>query len=112
MGFATTALNSMLDSLTVNTAKLHNGDPGAVGTANELTGGTYASKAVTFGAASSGVRTKTGTATFGVPAGGSVQYVSFWNSGTFLWSDQVTTEAFAAAGTYALSASTMTLSNA
>jgi hypothetical protein len=29
MGFSTTALNAMLDSMTVGTAKLHNGDPGA-----------------------------------------------------------------------------------
>lgn len=112
MPFATTALNSMLDSLTVNTAKLHNGDPGAAGTANELTGGSYASKAVVFGAASSGIRTQSGIATFDIPAGGSVQYVTFWNNGTFLWSDQVTTENFAGAGTYALQNSTMTLSNA
>lgn len=112
MGFSTTALNAMLDSMTVGTAKLHNGDPGAAGTLNELTGGSYVSKAVSFGAAASGVRTQSGTAVFDVPAGASVQYVSFWNGATFLWSDQVTTETFAGAGTYTLQNSTMTLANA
>ena len=59
--FATTALNTMLDGLTVNTAKLHSADPGATGADNELSGGSYVSKSVTFGAASSGVRAQSGT---------------------------------------------------
>lgn len=109
--FSSGALSTMVDAQTVNLAKLHNGDPGASGTANELTGGTYASKAVTFGAASNGVRTQTGTAVFDVPAGATVAWVSFWNSGTFVARKQVTSEVFAGAGTYTLQASTLTLAN-
>lgn len=109
--FSNGALSTMANAQTVNLAKLHNGDPGASGTANELTGGTYASKAVTFGAASNGVRTQTGTAAFDVPAGATVAWVSFWNSGTFVARKQVTSEVFAGAGTYTLQNSTLTLAN-
>ena len=109
--FSNGALSTMIDGLTVNLAKLHNGDPGASGTANELAGGTYASKAVVFGAASNGVRTQTGTAVFDVPAGATVAWVSFWNSGTFVARKQVTPEVFAGAGTYTLQASTLTVAN-
>lgn len=110
--FSNGALNTMIDAQTVNLAKLHNGDPGAAGTSNELTGGSYASKAVTFGAASNGVRTQTGTAIFDVPAGATVAWVSFWNAGTFVSRKQVTSEVFAGAGTYTLQNSTLTLANA
>lgn len=109
--FSNGALSAMVDAQTVNLAKLHNGDPGASGTANELTGGTYVSKAVTFGAAVNGVRTQTGTAVFDVPAGATVAWVSFWNSGTFVARKQVASEVFAGAGTYTLQASTLTLAN-
>ena len=109
--FSNGALSTMADAQTVNLAKLHNGDPGVSGAANELTGGTYASKAVTFGAASNGVRTQTGTAIFDVPAGATVAWVSFWNSGTFVARKQVTSEVFAGAGTYTLQNSTLTLAN-
>ena len=112
MPYATTALNAMLDALTVNTAKLHSGDPGAAGTSNELTGGSYASKSVTFGSASSGTRTQTGTAVFDVPAGSTVAYVTFWNNSTFIASDPVTSESYAGDGTYTLQSSTLTVSNA
>lgn len=109
--FSSGALSTMVDAQTVNLAKLHNGDPGASGTANELTGGSYVPKAVTFGAASNGVRPQTGTAVFDVPAGATVAWVSFWNSGTFVARKQVTSEVFAGAGTYTLQASTLTLAN-
>lgn len=109
--FSNGALSTMIDAQAVNLAKLHNGDPGAAGTSNELTGGSYASKAVTFGAASNGVRTQTGTAIFDVPAGATVAWVSFWNSGTFVARKQVTSEVFAGAGTYTLQNSTLTLAN-
>ena len=109
--FSNGALSVMVDAQTVNLAKLHNGDPGASGTSNELAGGSYASKAVVFGAASNGVRTQTGTAIFDVPAGATVAWASFWNSGTFVSRKQVTSEVFAGAGTYTLQNSTLTLAN-
>lgn len=111
MPYATSALNAMLDALTVNTAKLHNADPGAAGASNELTGGSYTSKAAAFGAASGGVRTQSGTAVFDVPAGATVAWVTFWNGATFVSSDQVTTEVYAGAGTYTLQNSTLTVAN-
>lgn len=109
--FSDGALSTMVDAQTVNLAKLHSGDPGANGTANELAGGSYASKAVVFGAANNGVRTQTGTAIFDVPAGATVAWVSFWDTGTFVARKQVTSEVFAGAGTYTLQSSTLTLAN-
>lgn len=109
--FSNGALSTMIDAQTVNLAKLHNGDPGASGTSNELTGGSYVSKAVTFGAAANGVRTQTGTAIFDVPAGATVAWVSFWNSGVFVARKQLTSEVFAGAGTYTLQNCTLTLAN-
>lgn len=111
MPWTTADLNAMLDSRVVDTAKLHTGDPGAAGTANEVVGGSYASKAVSFGAAANGVRTQSGSAVFDIPAGVTITHVSFWNGTTFRCSDPVTNESFTGAGTYTLSGSTLTLSN-
>ena len=109
--FSNGALSTMADAQAVNLAKLHNGDPGASGMSNELTGGAYTSKAVVFGAASNGVRTQIGTAVFDVPAGATVAWVSFWNGGVFVSRKQVTSEVFAGAGTYTLQNATLTLAN-
>lgn len=83
---STLAINAMLDGLTVTDASLHYAFPGTTG-ANELTGGSpaYARKAVTFGAASGGIRTLSSPVTFDIPAANSVLWVGFWNSSTFLY---------------------------
>lgn len=111
--FSTSAKNTMLDGLTITYASLHSGDPGADGTANEISGGSpaYARKAVTFNAASSSSRALNADVTFDVPAA-TVAYVGYWSAeaGTFLGSDQVTSEVFAAQGQYKLLASGTTIS--
>ena len=78
--FSATAKNAMLDSLTVNQAQLHNGDPGAAGTANRV-GGENGEEAVTFAAASGGERAVSTNVDFtGLTASQSVTWVSFWNT--------------------------------
>jgi hypothetical protein len=111
--FSTSAKNSMLGGITPAQASLHSADPGALGTSNELAGGSpaYTRKNVTFNAASSASRALNADVTFDVPAGATVAYVGYWASGpTFLGSDQVTSESFASQGTYTLTASGTTLS--
>ncbi|WP_017599194.1 phage tail fiber protein [Nocardiopsis lucentensis] len=59
MALTTVFLNGLLDGAGVDQAthmSLHTSDPGATG-ANEATGGSYARKAITWGAASGGVAT-------------------------------------------------------
>ena len=84
-GFVATAKNVMLDALTVDLVSLHTGDPGAAGTANEVSGGSpaYARQAITFSAASAGNRDSSTQPLFDVPAATTVSWVGFWtNSGT------------------------------
>lgn len=110
--FSTGAKNSMLDALTYAQASLHTGDPGAAGTNNEVTGGSpaYARKNITMNAAASGSRALNADVDFDVPAS-TIAYVGFWASGpTFLGSDPVTNEVFAAQGVYRLKATTTTAS--
>lgn len=59
---------------------LHTGDPGTTG-ANEVSGGSYARKTVTWGSASGGTRSNSAAVTFDVPGSTTVFYVGFWNSG-------------------------------
>ena len=102
--FSTAAKNTMLDAITYAQASLHSGDPGALGLNNELSGGSpaYARKNVTVNAASGGSRALNANVTFDVPAS-TVAYVGYWASGpTFLGSDPVTSEVFAAQGVYTL----------
>lgn len=106
MPYTTGALNLMVDSLAdvIDSVSLHSGDPGAAGTANELSGSGYARQSATWGAASSGTATTSGTVSFGVPAG-TVAWAAFWTAAgpTFYASDQLDVEeVFAAAGTFNL----------
>jgi hypothetical protein len=105
--FSTTAKNAMLDAITVNLVSLHNDDPGASGTSNELTGGSpaYAREAITFAAASGGARDSSTQPEFDIPAGSTVAWVGFWNSTgpVFMGRKQLaSSEAFTGQGTYTL----------
>lgn len=112
--FSTTAKNTMLDSLTVDRLSLHSADPGASGTANELTGGTpaYARQTCLYDAAASGERALNADVTFDVPAS-TVAYVGKWNynGGTMIFqgADAVTSETFASQGEYIVSGTTSKL---
>lgn len=71
--------NEMLDALDVVSLSLHTAFPGATG-ANEVTGGSYARQAVTFGAAAAGVRTLSAASNVPVPAT-SVGWAGLWATG-------------------------------
>lgn len=111
--FSTTAKNTALDAITVTYASLHTADPGASGTANEVTGGSpaYARQSCSFAAAAAGSRALSADVTFDVPAT-TVAYVGYWSAlaGTFMGSDAVTAEVFAAQGQYKILAAGTTLS--
>lgn len=109
MPLITATRNAMLDALTINYASLHTADPGTNG-ANEVTGGSYARKAVTMAAASNGVRAASNQPVFDVPAGTTVAYIGLWNNSTFLGSADPVDETFSNAGTYTVTAITIGVS--
>ena len=90
-------------------ASAHSGDPGATGTANELTGGSpaYARKAITWASATSATPSVKALAAtfpvFDIPAGSTVSHVGFWTlvtGGTYGGCIDVTDEVYAGQGTY------------
>lgn len=102
-----TAVNSVTGAYAY--VSLHTGSPGSSG-ASEVSGGGYARKAVTWGAASAGVATQTGSVTFDVPASTTVTHIGVWSSatgGTFGGFHDITDETFGAAGTGTVSGLTV-----
>jgi len=98
-----TSKNLMLTQLAgvVAYVSAHTGDPGTTG-ANEVSGGSYARKAIAWGAASAGQINATGTVDISIPGSTTVSYVGLWSAvtgGTFYGSDDIAAETFAAAGT-------------
>lgn len=109
MPFPVATRNAWLDSRTVDRVRLHSGDPGASGTANQV--GSLV--ACTFSAASGGSRALASAVNFtGLTANQSVTWFSVWNnnggSPTFEGSGQITTgdTQANASGAYTLNTST------
>lgn len=59
---------------------LYTGDPGASGTANEVSGGSYARQAISHGAASAGACAISGTAVFADMPGCTISHVGYWST--------------------------------
>lgn len=79
MSITTAGKNAMLDALDVASISLHTGFPGTSG-ANEVTGGSYARAAVTFGSASGAQIPLTGGPyAIDVPAT-TIRWVGLWDS--------------------------------
>jgi len=80
--FTDSTKNLMLDaaSAVMDTASLHTGDPGAGGTANEVTGGDYARMSIYFDPASGGEMFLSEDVTFDIPPSVTVSYVVFWDT--------------------------------
>jgi len=76
VSITTNGKNEMLDALDIASLSLHTAFPGSTG-ANEVTGGSYAREAVTFGAAAAGVRALSAACDVDVPAG-SVAWAGLW----------------------------------
>jgi hypothetical protein len=80
MPFTTAGRDALLGGLSVSHVSLHSGYPDNSG-ANEISGGSYARQALTFGASSSGVRTQTaGNVDVPVPAATTLQHIGFWTA--------------------------------
>jgi hypothetical protein len=102
---------------------LHSSDPSTTG-ANEITGGSpaYARKGVTWGTATSGVRSLASSVTFDVPSGSSVSHFGIWSaatSGTFYGAETLrdadnnpVVETFGGQGTYTLTVASLAINNA
>lgn len=103
--FTDAAKNTMLDALTIDGVRLHSGDPGASGTANQV--GDLES--ATFAAASGGERALSSTVAFtGLTGSQTVTYFSAWNGATFVCSAAITggDTTANAAGEYSLTTQT------
>ena len=88
MAFTTVSKDTAVDALTDlgNYISLHTGDPGTVGS-NEVSGGSYARQATTWGASSSGTAAGSQVTFSSVPSGSYTHYGVFTaqTGGTFRW---------------------------
>lgn len=114
MPYSPSGKNVMLDRLAQLAvfASIHTADPGTTGT-GEVTGGTYARKAITWAAAAAGVLDSSNAPVFDIPAGTTITHAGFWSAltgGVFYGADQLVAadeaspapETFTSAGTYTL----------
>lgn len=105
MAFTSAALNALVSGLTSTATRisLHTADPGTTG-ASEVTGGTYARVATTWGAPTNGSSTGSQT-TLNVPAATTVTHWGLWTAatgGVFHYGGALAApESFGSAGTLA-----------
>jgi hypothetical protein len=103
MSLTTAGKNIALDALVITQARLHTGDPTDAGTANQVTGGTYAPQSIAFSAATGGARDSSSQPVFDIPGGTTVSHYSLWAGGTCVDKGALSAaEAFAADGQYTL----------
>lgn len=112
MGVNASGKNAALNALAalITHVSLHTADPGGTG-ANEVTGGSYARKAVTWGAASGGVVAMSNDPVFDVPAATGITHIGLAGhitNSTFYGDGDITDETFGGAGTYTLTDLTIT----
>jgi hypothetical protein len=114
MALSNAGKHVMLDALGAVAvfASLHTADPSTTG-ANEVSGGTYVRKAITWNAASSGALDDSNTPAIDVPASTTVTHFGLWSAattGTFYGGGSLSaSEAFTAAGVYTLTDADVTL---
>jgi len=92
-------------------ASLHTAEPNSSGS-NEVTGGSYARKSISWAAASNGTAASNANIVFDVPATTTITHIGYWSastSGTFYGSRQLdTSQTFSSAGTYTISSGNLT----
>jgi hypothetical protein len=104
MALQTAALNAGVDGLGTITVQLsiHTGDPGPSGTANEVSGGGYVRKTISFAASSGGIKIANALPiAFDGPPSSPATHIGVWTSGgaTFLGGQAATgDQAFNALG--------------
>lgn len=95
--------NSAAPAVTTPYVSLHGGDPGETG-ANEITGGSYARQAGSFGAASAGAVSNTASISFTDMPADTITHVGIWISNTatpstnFIWGGPLTASKVVNAG--------------
>lgn len=107
--------NALLGGLTgvAGYVSLHTADPSTTGT-SEVSGGTpaYARKAVSWGAASAGSVSSSGSIVFDVPGSTTITHLGYWSAstgGTFYGSRALdASQTFATQGTYTISSGNLT----
>ncbi len=108
MATTTAFKNLLLNASDIDTLSLHSGDPGAAGTANEVTGGGYVRKNGVFAAATNAARALSADVDFSTPANQSVTYIGFWAGSVFRGSKAVTGDLSAnASGQYRITNTTV-----
>jgi hypothetical protein len=111
---STTAEDTALTSLQTPAAfiSLHSADPGTSG-ASEISGGSYARIAVTWGTAAAGSMANTNTITINVPSGTTVAYFGLWtlvSSGVYQVGGALSSsQTFNTAGTFSIAAGGLTV---
>lgn len=113
MALSTTGKNDMLDELRthVTHVSIHTADPGNTGT-SEVTGGTYARVAVTWGTPANGTLSLSSVPVFQIPAGSTITHFGLWTSasgGQFFGGFALdSSQTYGTAGTYTVDALTIT----
>jgi hypothetical protein len=110
MAINTTGKNVMLDAL--GTACTHMALYSDIAGTTEITGGSYARKPITWNPAASGSKSVSGSYAFDVPAGAQVQAIGVCTAltgGTQHAFDDVIVESFGGAGTYTVTAYSVSL---
>ncbi len=82
-------LNTALDTITITSASLHDGDPGPLGLANELTQATYQRQPVVFTSAVNGQRQLFENASFEVVTGPTITHIGYWDGSIFKASSDI-----------------------
>src|SRR5690554_2482354 len=104
MANSTEALNRAYVAVagTVTHMSVHTGDPGSTG-ASEVTGGSYARVAQSYGSPTAGAGDLSAAAVFDVPEGVTVTHWGAWDGSNFLFGEALEqAQSFATAGTYTL----------
>jgi len=105
--------NLALDGLAtgVTFVSLHTADPGTGGT-DEVSGGSYTRKAVSWAAAASGSVSSNANIVFDVPGSTTINHLGYWSAstaGTFYGSRALdTAQTYATAGTYTIASGNLT----
>jgi hypothetical protein len=109
MALNTGGKNLMLNGLTAAAThvSLHTADPGATGT-SEVSGSPYTRELAGWAAASGGTASNSGSIVFDVPSATTIAFIGYWSAstaGTFYGSRALdTSQTFATAGTYTITA--------
>lgn len=112
MALNVSALNAAANAIAgmITATSLHSADPSTTG-ANEISGGTYARKTPTYGAASGSVADVSASLVFDVPAGKTVSHYGLWAGATFIGGAALSaSETYGGNGTYTLTSAAIDLS--